>query len=80
MIQFLNLKGFVKNYNGIVCIETNNSDLFIRKLFEFEHAENQSSININNNKYSIKDFIIIDNLTKYHDLYNFNSKGLLNQW
>ncbi|MFL1059441.1 hypothetical protein [Mycoplasmopsis synoviae] len=80
MIQFLNLKGLVKNYNGIVCIETNNSDLFIRKLFEFEHAENQSSININNNKYSIKDFIIIDNLTKYHDLYNFNSKGLLNQW
>ncbi|WP_373441174.1 hypothetical protein [Metamycoplasma equirhinis] len=67
----------IDEFDGIICIETNNEDEFIRKIYEWEWKNDEKSIIVNNNDLSIKDIIQISNLTRVCDLFNLTVKNWL---
>ncbi|VEU75555.1 Uncharacterised protein [Mycoplasmopsis maculosa] len=66
-----------ENYNGIRIIDIENTNLFLKKCFEFEKGNDKSFIKINGEYINSENYLLIDNLTKVSDLLNFTSKNIL---
>ena len=79
MLQFKDNESFIQNYDGVCAIKAENSYTFLKDLFEFETKYEKNSITINNKTYSIKDCMIVNDLTKVSDLFNFTIKNYLTQ-
>ncbi|AXE60905.1 hypothetical protein DA803_02260 [[Mycoplasma] phocae] len=78
MIYIKNLKFLeLTEFNGVIAIQNENSNKLLASFFQFE-IENQDSIfRIEGTNVSIRNTIIIDNLTKLSDLYSFSAKNIL---
>lgn len=79
MLGFRDNESFIQNYDGVCAIKVENSYTFLKYLFEFETKYAKNSITINNKTYSIKDCMIVNDLTKVSDLFNFTIKNYLTQ-
>ncbi|MFV8483013.1 hypothetical protein ACNQ1T_01795 [Mycoplasma sp. 1932B] len=70
-------KNEIKNFNGLLFLDVANTTNFLKKMFIYEKQKEDASIEINNKNIWLSDCVIISPLTKYSDLFAFNSKNII---
>lgn len=77
MLTFKNKNEYeIKNYKGLIALDIDNADIFIRDLFSWEYENETKVLKIDNNDISIKDVLIVSPTTKIVDLFNFTTKNI----
>ena len=77
MLTFKNkIEYKIKNYKGLIALDIDNADIFIRDLFSWEYENETKVLKIDNNDISIKDVLIVNPTTKIIDLFNFTTKNI----
>ena len=77
MLTFKNkIEYEIKNYKGLIALDIDNADIFIRNLFSWEYENETKVLKIDNNDISIKDVLIVSPTTKIIDLFNFTTKNI----
>ena len=77
MLTFKNkIEYEIKNYKGLIALDIDNADIFIRDLFSWEYENESKVLKIDNNDISIKDVLIVNPTTKIIDLFNFTTKNI----
>ena len=77
MLTFKNkIEYEIKNYKGLIALDIDNADIFIRDLFSWEYENETKVLKIDNNDISIKDVLIVNPTTKIIDLFNFTTKNI----
>ncbi|QJG66135.1 hypothetical protein HGG64_00090 [Mycoplasma phocoeninasale] len=80
MVYIKNLKSLeLVEFNGIIAIQSNNSNKLLASLFQYELENQETIFQIEGNDISIKNAMIIDNLTRLSDLYTFSTKNILSK-
>ncbi|AJR12510.1 Uncharacterised protein [Mesomycoplasma dispar] len=78
MLKFFNnLNNIVELKTNIKIIETENTDLFLADLFKYEYEAGAKVFELNSKTISIKDVILISNLTKFSDFFSLSTKNWL---
>ncbi|MFV8472429.1 hypothetical protein ACNQ2A_03355 [Mycoplasma sp. 1458C] len=70
-------KNEIKNFNGLLFLDVANTTNFLKEMFIYEKQKEDASIEINNKNIWLSDCVIISPLTKYSDLFAFNSKNII---
>ncbi|MFV8474860.1 hypothetical protein [Mycoplasma sp. Z631] len=70
-------KNTIKNFNGLLFLDVANTTIFLKEMFIYEKQNEEASIEINGKNIWLSDCIIISPLTKYSDLFAFNSKNII---
>ncbi|MFV8434791.1 hypothetical protein ACNQ17_00815 [Mycoplasma sp. Sp48II] len=67
----------IKNFNGLLFLDVANTTNFLKEMFIYEKQKEDASIEINNKNIWLSECVIISPLTKYSDLFAFNSKNVI---
>ncbi|MFV8475676.1 hypothetical protein [Mycoplasma sp. VS403A] len=70
-------KNAIKNFNGLLFLDVPNTTIFLKEMFIYEKQNEEASIEIDSKNIWLSDCIIISPLTKYSDLFAFNSKNII---
>lgn len=78
MLKFFNnLNNTVELKTNVKIIETENTDLFLSHLFQYEYESDAKVFELKSKTISIKEVILISNLTKFSDFFSLSLKNWL---
>lgn len=78
MLKFFNnLNNTVQLKTNVKIIETENTDLFLSHLFNYEYETESKVFELMSRKISLKDSVLITNLTKFSEFLSLSAKNWL---
>ncbi|WP_341491346.1 hypothetical protein [Mesomycoplasma ovipneumoniae] len=78
MLKFFNnLNNTVQLKTNVKIIETENTDLFLSHLFNYEYESESKAFELMSRKISLKDSVLITNLTKFSEFLSLSAKNWL---